>query len=160
MVYTARLKLKNKDIAKMRPSEYLLKYFGIALPSNIAEFWDGAAYVEDTGTIFFESVEPEIVEGYWEVGREPFFDRKLEKYLSWYLFDSNPDFHISACEPGTVCEISGEGRAYFEFGAYESGEGRAHFAGAVGGRAQVKEVDGWSYVEFVPEYIVLKPLSW
>jgi hypothetical protein len=160
VVRTARPKLKRRlKWGEMKPSEYLAKRFGIALPSNIAEFWDGAAYVEDTGTIFFESAEPEIVDGYWEVGREPFFDRELEKYLSWYLFDSNPDFHVSACEPGMVCEISDEDRAYFEFHVYDSTGNRILFGGAVGGSAQVKEVDGRSYVEFRPEWVVVKPIN-
>jgi hypothetical protein len=160
VVRTVRQKLKRiLKRREVKPSEYLAKHFGIALPSNIAEFWDRAAYVEESGAIFFESAEPEIVEGYWEVGREPFFDRELEKYLSWYLFDNNPNIFIHACEPGTVCVVDDEGRAYLEFEVYERGEGKIHFAGAVGGHSRVKEVDGTSYVEFVPEYIVLKPLS-
>jgi hypothetical protein len=157
VVRTSHQKIRRRDITKMKPSEYLAKYFGIVLPSKVAEFWDGAAYVEESGVIVFEDPDPEIVGGYWEGGRKPFFDDELEKYLSWYLFDNDPNISIIACKPGTVCEVSDKGRAYFEFEV--GGEGKIHFAGAVGGRAQSKEGDE-SYVEFVPSYIVLRPLSW
>lgn len=153
-------KKKEEKIEGIPPSQYLAKYFGIVLPSNIADSWDRMAYVEEDGTIVFEEPAQEIVSVYWEFRFEPFFDRELKKYLSWFLFDNNPDLHISVCEPGTVCEVTRDNSGFFEFRVYDSTGNRTLFSGAVGGTARGKLVDGRVYVEFVPSYIVIKPYSY
>jgi hypothetical protein len=159
VVRTAYLKPKER-IEGMPPSRYLVEYFGIVLPDRIADLWDKAAYVEENGTIVFEGVDGEIVGGYWEVGAEPLFYDELEKFLSRYLFDSDPGFGILACLSGVVCEVSGDNSGYFEFEVNDRARGRIIFGGAVGGYARVRLTDRRSYVEFVPSYIVIRPQKW
>jgi len=151
----------KEDITELPPSEYLEKYFGIRLPPKVAEFWNRAGYVGSDGAIDFENVniEGEIVAGYWELSAgKPFFDDELKKFLSWYLFDNHPGFHVYPCMPGMICEIS-DNRGYFEFTVYNSTGNKVLFTGAVMGLASAEERNGKSYVVFTPDYIVVEPVK-
>jgi hypothetical protein len=151
----------EKDITELPPSEYLEKHFGIRLPPKVAEFWDRAGYVSSDGAIDFEdaNAEGEIVAGYWELSAgRPFFDDELKKFLSWYLFDSDPDFHVYPCLAGMVCEVSDES-GYFEFVVYDRTGNNVLFTGAVMGPASTKRRKGRGYVVFTPNYIVIEPVK-
>jgi hypothetical protein len=161
MSVKVKAKKVKEDITELPPSKYLEKYFGIKLPPKVAEFWDRAGYVSEDGLIDFENVnvEGEIVAGYWELSAgKPFFDDELKKFLSWYLFDNDPDFHIFPCMAGMVCEVS-EDRGYFEFTVYDRTENNVLFNGAVMGLASAEERNGKDYVVFTPDYIVIEPVK-
>jgi hypothetical protein len=156
VVRTSRQKLRRRlKWKEMKPSEYLAKHFGIVLPSNIAELWDVDSYVDDSGNIVLRDASSEVVAGYWSS-----FDKNLAGHLSWYLFNDDPNFHVSACEPGMRCEVSEDSSAHFEFRVYDS-TGKALFAGTIVGKAEAEYTEDWEeiWVEFSPEYIVIRPLS-
>jgi hypothetical protein len=158
---SVRVKRGLKSITEIPPSRYLEKYFGIRLPPKVAEFWDRVGYVSEDGTINFENanVEGIAVAGYWELSAgKPFFDDELRKFLSWYLFDNDPNFHVYPCIAGMTCKVSDD-RGYFEFTVYDSTGNRVLFKGAVMGLASTKERNGRSYVVFIPDYIVIKPVK-
>lgn len=154
---TRSRKLSRKELEELTPSKYLKEYFNIVLPPRIAEFWDRVAYVEENGLIVFEADESELVSGYWErVSGAPFFDNELAKYLSRYLFDKDPKYSVVVCPAGSVCEVR-EDHGYFEFEVFDTEKDKPIFSGAVMGLTAWEEVDGKSYVKFVPSYIFIKP---
>ena len=149
-----------EELSEMTASEYLKKYYNIVLPPKIAEFWNGAAYIEENGEIVFENPDQEPISGYWDnSNKTPYFDYELEKYLSWYLFDNDPRYGIIPCRPGMVCEINEDGHGYLEFEVYDRENREYLFVGRVIGHASWKEEGDETFVEFVPIAIALEPLS-
>ena len=155
-VMVKRRKVKE-DITELPPSKYLEKYFGIRLPPKVAEFWDRAGYVSDDGSINFEEPDAEVVAGYWEYSAgKPFLDHELRKYLSWYLFDKDPEFHVYVCMPGMLCKVH-EDNGHFDFAVYDKTGNKLLFTGAITGHAYLKEENGKTYVEFIPYHITVAP---
>ena len=153
----------KKESKKLVPSKYLKEQYNIELPPMIAKFWDKAGYVDEefnNELIRFDYRNPtELITGYWERMRAPsFFDYELEKFLSRYLFDEDPRYSIMVCFPDLSCEIDEE-TGSFEFWIYDRAKHEVIFFGGAIGRANMKEKDGKSYVEFEPFAIVVMPFK-
>jgi hypothetical protein len=144
----------------MKPSEYLVKFFKTVLPLKIAEFWDKNGTIAIDGTIVFDDItekHAEFVRGYLVRGAgKPHFGDELAKFLSRYLFSSDPNFRVYACIPGQVCEAH-NGVGHFEFEVLDKTGNILLFTGTVLGLAREKRKDGATYIEFVPSSIIVKP---
>ena len=144
----------RKEPEEMTTSEYLKEYLNMELPPKIAEFWDKESYVYD-GLIFFDDAGVELVSGYWDFYREPFFDDKLAEFLSRYLFKGDPKYRIVAC-PGESSYRVDKEEGLFEFDVYDTEKHKLIFSGAVNGDVVWKKVNDNRYIEFIPSLITMK----
>ena len=158
------------------PSRYLARH-DIILPPDLAEMWDGAAYLEfyehmDKMGIVFENITGAIfAAGYVGIGvpREEDFYEDLASEIANFLFGEYKDrFHVYVCPPGNYCsieeedEIAGEGvkgyQGFFDFEIWDVELDAPVFIGSIYG-SMGKELDKSSeevsYMTFMPFEMVI-----